>query len=122
MRAPTSLVSRGSLSEPPLLHAASLPAPPPALPTIACHRPCVHHRDLLQLCLVARGVVGFIALYCYFEGTRVLPLGNLTVISRLHPALSSVLCAVLLDEPLRRSQLWVLGSAMLGVAIVAQPR
>ena len=71
--------------------------------------------------LVARGTAGFVALWCYFEGTQLLPLAHLTIISRLHPALSSVACAIFLGEAMRREHWIVLASSLAGVWCVAQP-
>ena len=71
--------------------------------------------------LVARGAAGFVALFCYFEGTQILPLAHLTIITRLHPALSSLACAALLGEALRREHYVLLASSLAGVALVAQP-
>lgn len=74
-----------------------------------------------KICLFLRGSAGFIALYAYFEGTQVLPLGTLTLISRFHPVLSSIAGGLFLGEKLYRHQFWTLFFALVGVGIIANP-
>lgn len=69
-----------------------------------------------RLVLVRRGTCGFIALFCYFEGASVLPLGTLTVITRFHPVLSA-----LLSDGVTADLAVVLVLSVLGVLLVASP-
>ena len=66
-----------------------------------------------------RGSLGFIALFCYFDAATVMPLVRLTLITRLHPAISSALAPKLLGEPVRSRAIVTLIIAGAGVVVVA---
>lgn len=74
-----------------------------------------------KLLLAARGCAGFIALFCYFEGTQHLPLSDLTIITRFHPVLSSIFCAWALGEVLTQGHYLSFALSLVGVCCVAQP-
>eukprot|EP00913_Durusdinium_trenchii_P028993 g27184.t1 len=49
--------------------------------------------------LLLRGLLGFIAVSAYYEAIARIPLATLTLISRLHPLLSTALAGLILGEP-----------------------
>eukprot|EP00435_Cladocopium_sp_Y103_P033169 s478_g8.t1 len=69
--------------------------------------------------LMLRGALGFIAVSSYYEAIARIPLATLTLISRLHPLLSTVLAGLILGEPVPRQQMVVLLVATLGTALLA---
>ncbi|CAK8998508.1 unnamed protein product [Durusdinium trenchii] len=69
--------------------------------------------------LLLRGLLGFIAVSAYYEAIARIPLATLTLISRLHPLLSTALAGLILGEPVPRQQLGVLLVATLGTALLA---
>jgi drug/metabolite transporter (DMT)-like permease len=71
--------------------------------------------------LVARGLVGFLALSCVYYAVTHLPLAEATVIQYLNPAFTAVLAAVVLGERLGVALLSASGISLLGVALVAKP-
>ncbi|CAJ1451493.1 unnamed protein product, partial [Effrenium voratum] len=73
------------------------------------------HRGLLLL----RGGLGFLAVHSYYEAIARIPLATLTLISRLHPLLSTALAGLVLGEPLQRQQILVLLFAAVGTALLA---
>ena len=70
------------------------------------------------LLLALRGTLGFVALFCYFEAANHMPLVRLTLITRLHPAISTSVAPIVLGEAVRGA--WVtLALATAGVFVVA---
>jgi drug/metabolite transporter (DMT)-like permease len=71
--------------------------------------------------LLLRGLLGFLALSCFFWALVHLPLAEATVIQYLNPVFTALLAAVLLGERLRwRAALSVLGS-LTGLLLVVRP-
>jgi drug/metabolite transporter (DMT)-like permease len=64
--------------------------------------------------LLLRGTLGFLAVLFYYKAISLIPLSTLTLISRLHPLLGSVLAWLVLGERLRLRQLYALIVAALG--------
>ena len=71
--------------------------------------------------LILRGVLGTLALICFFWSLNFLPMAEATVLFYLSPAFGSVLVAIFLREPLRLLEIAGLGANLLGVVLVAQP-
>lgn len=71
------------------------------------------------LLLALRGTLGFVALFCYFEAANHMPLVRLTLITRLHPAISTSVAPFVLGEAVQ-ARAWVtLALATAGVCVVA---
>ena len=72
--------------------------------------------------LVVRGLLGSVALLCFFEAIDQLPLASATVLQYTYPTLTALAALLLLREPLRRR----IGLAVLlgwvGITLVVQPQ
>ncbi|CAE7523987.1 CBWD2 [Symbiodinium microadriaticum] len=68
--------------------------------------------------LLLRGALGFVAVWSYYESIARVPLATLTLISRLHPLLSTALAGVILGEPVKPRQLIALLAAAFGTAML----
>lgn len=71
--------------------------------------------------LLLRGVLGFIALSCFYYGVIVLPLADATVIQYTNPVFTALLAAPVLGETLRLSEVLLALTSLAGVVMVAQP-
>jgi drug/metabolite transporter (DMT)-like permease len=71
--------------------------------------------------LVARGVVGYLALSCVYYSVTHLPLAEATVIQYLHPGFTALLAALLLGEALGARLVAANLVALAGVVLVARP-
>ena len=80
--------------------------------------PWGHRRGLL----VARGVLGSLALLCFFEAINQLPLASATVLQYTYPTFTAVAALLLLGEPLRRRIITAVLLGWIGVTLVVQPQ
>jgi len=71
--------------------------------------------------LVARGVLGFFALSCFYYAVVHLPLADATVIQYTNPIFTALIAVVTLGEALRRGEIALTVSSLLGVLLVARP-
>ncbi len=71
--------------------------------------------------LVARGVLGFIALSCFYFAVIRLPLAEATVIHYTNPVLTALAAALLISESLRAVEVVLALTSLGGVALVARP-
>jgi drug/metabolite transporter (DMT)-like permease len=71
--------------------------------------------------LVARGVVGFVALSLVYYALTQLPLAEATVIQYLHPMFTALLAAVFLGERPGPAVLGCIALSFVGLLFVAQP-
>jgi drug/metabolite transporter (DMT)-like permease len=71
--------------------------------------------------LVTRGLLGFVALLCFFYAIPRLPLAEVTVIHFSNPIFVAVLAALLLGERLTRSVAVALVLCLGGVLLIARP-
>jgi drug/metabolite transporter (DMT)-like permease len=79
--------------------------------------PWGHRKGLL----VGRGLVGFVALLCFFYAIPRLPLADVTVIQFTNPVFVAILAAMFLGEAIRRREIASLGLSIAGVLIIARP-
>lgn len=68
--------------------------------------------------LLLRGILGFLAIFCHYEAIGAIPLATLTLITRLHPIMGSVLAYVFLGEPLQTRQVRALTYGTLGTLLL----
>ena len=71
--------------------------------------------------LVGRGLLGYAALSCYFWSVQHLPLGHAVLLQYSHPVFVAAVAPLLLGEPTRRGQWWLILAALAGVALVVRP-
>lgn len=71
--------------------------------------------------LVARGLVGFVGMHCFFYSLTTLPLADATVIQLTNPLLVALAAPLVLGEALRRSDLAGVLLGLLGVVLLARP-
>ena len=71
--------------------------------------------------LVARGVLGFIALSCFYYAVIQLPLAEVTVIHYTNPVFTALAAALLLSESLRAAEVVLALTSLGGVVLVARP-
>lgn len=74
-----------------------------------------------KLLLLARGCIGFVALFAEFYALVHLPLADATVIIFTHPAVVALLAWVLLGERLGRFGLIAVAASLTGVGLVCRP-
>jgi drug/metabolite transporter (DMT)-like permease len=79
--------------------------------------PWGHRKGLLLL----RGVLGFIALTCFYFALVHLPLADATVIQYTNPAWTALLAAVLLDERLSGRETAGIVASLAGVVLITRP-
>jgi len=89
-----------------------------ALAPVAGERPWPPLRSRHRGLLLLRGALGFVAVWSYYESIARVPLATLTLISRLHPLLSTALAGLILGEPVRRRQLLALFAAAVGTVLL----
>ncbi len=71
--------------------------------------------------LVIRGVVGFVALNCFYFAILRLPLADVTVLQFLNPAFTAVIAAIFISEILGIRHMGLVILSLAGVVLVAQP-
>jgi drug/metabolite transporter (DMT)-like permease len=71
--------------------------------------------------LVLRGIVGFLALSCFYHSIVHLPLADATVIQYTNPVFAGLLAVPFLGERLRRREVVSVVVSMAGVALVMRP-
>lgn len=71
--------------------------------------------------LVLRGVLGFIALSCFYFAITRLPLAEVTLIHYSNPVFTALGAAVFLAESLRLVELLLAATSLSGVVLVARP-
>lgn len=71
--------------------------------------------------LVLRGIVGFLALSCFYHSIVHLPLADATVIQYTNPVFAGLLAVPFLGERLRRREVMSVLVSMAGVALVMRP-
>jgi drug/metabolite transporter (DMT)-like permease len=71
--------------------------------------------------LLLRGVLGLVALSCFYYSVVHLPLAEATVIQFTNPVFTAILAAVFLGEALRRKELALALVSLVGVAVIVRP-
>ncbi len=71
--------------------------------------------------LVARGVVGTLALTCVYYSMTVMPLADATVLQYLHPMFTAIIAWLFLKEHIERTTLVSIALSLLGVLLIARP-
>ncbi|MCU0627485.1 MAG: DMT family transporter, partial [Gemmatimonadaceae bacterium] len=71
--------------------------------------------------LVTRGLLGALALNCFFWSVTHLPLAEASVIQYTNPVFAAVFAMVLLKERVTRATLMAIGGAVIGTVLVANP-
>ncbi|MCF6323415.1 MAG: DMT family transporter [Gammaproteobacteria bacterium] len=71
--------------------------------------------------LIARGVVGALALICVYYAITTLPLAEATLIQYLHPAFTAIIALIFLREQLHLSTIICIVLSIAGLAIIVQP-
>lgn len=71
--------------------------------------------------LATRGVLGFLALVCYFYGITHLPIADAIVIHYIHPVFTMLLAALALGEALERREALFIVGCFVGVVLVTRP-
>ncbi len=71
--------------------------------------------------LAVRGLLGFVAVSCYYTALLRLPLADATVIHYTSPVFTAILAAILISEPIRGRDAAGLVGALAGVVLVARP-
>ncbi len=71
--------------------------------------------------LVARGLVGYAALSCFFFALQRLPIADATVLQFTYPAFTGVLAAITLKESMGRSEVAGMGVSLAGLILVTRP-
>jgi drug/metabolite transporter (DMT)-like permease len=79
--------------------------------------PWGHQKGLL----VARGVTGILALFCFFESIANMPLASATVLRYTYPTFTALTAWLWLREPLKRNILAAIVVGWLGITLVARP-
>ncbi len=71
--------------------------------------------------LIARGVVGALALVCVYYSVTTLPLAEATVLQYLHPTFTAILAVIFLKERLHPSVIVCIILSSIGLIVIAQP-
>ncbi len=74
-----------------------------------------------KLLLLARGVVGALALVCVYYSVTHMPLAEATVLQYLHPVFTAILATWFLKERVHLSLLLSITLSLLGVMLIARP-
>jgi len=77
-----------------------------------------HNKPLL----IARGVMGTIALMCFFYAITVLNLAETTLLQYLSPIFTSLLAYVFLQEKIQSSTIACIVSSLIGLLLMVQPQ
>lgn len=76
-----------------------------------------HNRPLL----LARGLVGAVALICVYYAVSTLPLAEASMLQFTYPAFTAVLALLLLKEPIQRATALCIALCLLGLGVILQP-
>jgi drug/metabolite transporter (DMT)-like permease len=71
--------------------------------------------------LLWRGVVGTIALTCFYYSIVHLPLGEATLIQYMNPVFAAVLAAIFVGERIHRGEMFCIVASLAGVVLIARP-
>ncbi len=71
--------------------------------------------------LIARGLIGFVGMHCFFYSLTALPLADATVIQLTSPLLVALAAPLALGEALRRNDLASVTLGLLGVVLLVRP-
>lgn len=71
--------------------------------------------------LLVRGVLGYLALSCYFFSVQRLPLGDAVLLQYSHPAFVAAMAPLLLRERSGRGHWALVALALAGVALIVRP-
>lgn len=71
--------------------------------------------------LLLRGLLGYVALSCFFYALTRLPLADATVIQYTNPVFTALLAALLIGESIRRRDLALALVSLAGVVLMARP-
>jgi drug/metabolite transporter (DMT)-like permease len=71
--------------------------------------------------LIFRGIVGFLALSCFYHSIVHLPLADATVIQYMNPVFAGLMAGPLLGERLRRREVLSVAVSLVGVLLVMRP-
>ncbi len=71
--------------------------------------------------LLLRGLLGYLAVSCYFHSVQHLPLGDAVLLQYSHPVFVAVLAPWLLRERTGRWHWWLVIGALLGVTLIVGP-
>lgn len=71
--------------------------------------------------LVARGVMGVLALVCVYYSVTTLPLAEATILQYTHPAFTAILALLFLKERLQLSTIVCIALSFIGLAVMTQP-
>ena len=71
--------------------------------------------------LLARGIVGALALICVYFALTTLPLAEATIIQYIHPLFTAILALVFLKEQIHRSTLVCIFLSLIGLVIMVKP-
>ena len=71
--------------------------------------------------LLTRGLLGYVALSCYFWSVQHLPLGDAVLLQYTHPIFVGALAPLVLGEATSRRHWWIVSAAFVGVALVVGP-
>jgi drug/metabolite transporter (DMT)-like permease len=71
--------------------------------------------------LLARGVLGTMALACFFFSLVHLPLGEATLIQYMNPVFATILAALFVGERMRGGDLFCIGASLCGVLLITRP-
>lgn len=71
--------------------------------------------------LIARGVVGTIALLCIFYAVTILPLADATLLQYFYPVFTSILAFFLLKEKISKSTILCIVLSLIGLFIMVRP-
>lgn len=74
-----------------------------------------------KVLLVARGVVGSIALICVYYAITALPLAEATLIQYMHPAFTAVIALLFLKERIHLSTLICIVLSLIGLSLMVNP-
>jgi len=71
--------------------------------------------------LLARGLLGYAALSCYFWSVHHLPLGDAVLLQYSHPVFVAAIAPLALGERTSSRHWWVIGGALAGVTLIVHP-
>lgn len=71
--------------------------------------------------LLLRGILGYLALSCYFFSVQHLPLGDAVLLQYSHPAFVAALAPLVLRERSEGRHWALVGGALLGIALIVRP-
>jgi len=74
-----------------------------------------------RLWLLARGIVGFLALLCVYYSVVHLPLAEATILQYVHPVFTLLIALVFLGERVHRATLICIALSLIGLTLVVHP-